>query len=77
MIYSYVVCMCVTLPNAFFLSHFLIVICFMSFVLCYVLINCFMFFLIIRFIFVVLYFLLSILRVLYFYIVLCIVCPLI
>ena len=33
---------CPTVQYAFFLSHCLIAICFMSFVLCYVIINCFM-----------------------------------
>ena len=38
---SYVVCMWVTLQYVLLLSHSLIAICFMSFVLCYVMINCF------------------------------------
>ena len=41
-IYSDVIRMWVTVQSV--LSHRLIAICFMSFALCYVLINCFMFF---------------------------------
>jgi hypothetical protein len=42
--YSYVACVWVTVQYVLLLSHCIIVICFMSFALCYVLINCFMFF---------------------------------
>ena len=72
--YSSVVWMWITVQYVLLLSHCLLAICFMSFVLCYVLINCFMFLnLYLLCCFLVLHILLSILCVLCF----CIVSPLV
>jgi len=66
--------MWITVQYVLLLSHCLLAICFMSFVLCYVLINCFMFLnLYLLCCFLVLHILLSILCVLCF----CIVSPLV